>query len=83
MRKGERIDRMQVYEFHKWKCHICGQTIDRNLRLPDRMAATLDHLLPLAHGGQHIFKNVAPAHYLCNALKADTLDPRFGSYGPL
>lgn len=83
MRQGERIDRMEVFEYHKWVCHICGKTIDRTLRLPNRMAATLDHLLPFACGGQHIFKNVAPAHDLCNTLKADSVDPRFGAYGLL
>ena len=81
MRQGEHIDRMEVFEYHEWKCHICGKLIDKTLRLPDRMAATLDHILPFALGGQHIFKNVAPAHDICNARKADSLDFRCGAYG--
>lgn len=73
MRCGEHIDRLLVYRKFNWTCHICGGKINCLLRLPDKMAATIDHIIPLSRGGEHLYSNVAPAHYLCNELKANRL----------
>lgn len=67
--KGEYIDRRLVFERDEWTCQICHGSIDTKLRLPDLMAATLDHVIPLAKGGTHTWDNVAAAHALCNYRK--------------
>jgi 5-methylcytosine-specific restriction endonuclease McrA len=65
------IDKKAIYERHNWTCIICGSEIDKNLALPNDLAPTLDHLIPLSRGGSHSEDNLAPAHAICNFLKAD------------
>ncbi len=72
--RGETITRQDVFEFFDWMCIICGEEIDSGLAFPDPMSASLDHIIPLAHGGTHTWDNVAPAHLLCNTNKKDTID---------
>lgn len=57
------------------KCGICGKTV--NLKLCrggpgnriDMMAATVDHIIPLACGGSHTWDNVRLAHFMCNSKR--------------
>lgn len=73
MRRGDKIDRLAVFDFFGWVCNICGDDIDQSLRFPNERAATLDHIIPLSKGGRHVWENVAPAHACCNASKGDDL----------
>ena len=66
---GERINRLEIFERDRWVCGICEGLIDKTIRLPNLMAATLDHVVPLAIGGQHTRDNVQAAHALCNFTK--------------
>jgi len=68
-KKGENINRVEVYERDNWKCQICGFMIDSSLRFPNPLAATLDHIVPLALGGTHTYENVGTAHAFCNFQK--------------
>lgn len=68
-KKGESINRVTVYERDNWLCRLCGFVIDSSLRFPNNMAATLDHITPLALGGTHTYENVQAAHALCNHMK--------------
>lgn len=58
-----------VFERDGWLCHLCGEGIDRTLSGLDRMGPTVDHLIPLAEGGEHSYANVAAAHRSCNSRK--------------
>lgn len=69
MKQGDQIDRLEVFESFDWVCHICNEKIDKTLRFPDKQAATLDHIIPVAKGGPHTWENVAPAHAMCNFKK--------------
>jgi 5-methylcytosine-specific restriction endonuclease McrA len=51
-------------------CHICGEAVDKTLRYPDRMSATVDHVTPLALGGSGNRSNLRLAHLRCNLKKA-------------
>jgi len=63
------VYRRKVFERDKWRCHICGDRIDKSLRAPDRGSATLDHIVPLAFGGEHTMHNIKAAHYGCNSSR--------------
>ena len=63
------VYRSKVFERDKWKCHICGGRIDKSLTAPDRGSATLDHIVPLAFGGEHTMHNIKAAHYGCNSRR--------------
>ena len=70
---AERFDAVDIYERDGWKCALCGKPIDKTLVFPDRMSASLDHVLPISHGGQHTPENTQAAHFACNASKRDRL----------
>ena len=74
IRKGDLIDPQDIYDFYDWICICCDEYIDPHVKWPDPGCATLDHVIPLSRGGTHTWDNVAPAHLLCNGLKADIID---------
>lgn len=78
------IDRMEVFDSCNWTCGICGNTIEKTLRVPDYGAATLDHIIPLSKGGKHERSNVTAAHLGCNERKGDlTMEEVKSSYAVL
>ena len=52
-----------------WICGICSEPIPLVAVVPHPLAATIDHIVPLALGGPHVYENVQAAHFLCNSLK--------------
>ena len=74
MYRGDAIHPLCLFVIYGWVCGICQEPIDRTLRYPEPMCATIDHIVPLAKGGEHVWKNCQPAHLKCNEDKADTLD---------
>ncbi|MGY4930325.1 HNH endonuclease [Streptomyces sp. 900116325] len=65
------VSRRAIYERDRWMCHLCGKKINRDAEVPDPLAPTLDHVIPLAAGGTHEPANVRAAHYRCNSIKGD------------
>jgi 5-methylcytosine-specific restriction endonuclease McrA len=60
----EKIDRLLIYARDSGICHICGRHVQRS-------SFTLDHLIPLAHGGPHVASNLGVAHFSCNSRRGD------------
>ena len=54
-------------------CGICGEDVDLDVRWPQRMAATRDHIVPVALGGSDDPDNLQLAHATCNRRKGATL----------
>jgi len=55
-------------------CWRCGELIDMDLKWPDPMYATADHIIPvseLAHDDPRLWdpKNMKPAHLRCNSRR--------------
>lgn len=69
--KYENIDPLEIFERDKWICGICGEKIDKTLNYPDKMSATLDHIIPLSKGGTHTRENVQASHGVCNFSKGN------------
>jgi 5-methylcytosine-specific restriction endonuclease McrA len=77
---AERIYRRKVYERDDWTCRLCLKPVDRDAVVPAPMAATLDHVVPLSLGGEHVYSNVQCAHFLCNSTKgANVVQLRFAA----
>jgi 5-methylcytosine-specific restriction endonuclease McrA len=74
---GDDIDHLILFELHGWMCWVCKHIISPHLRMPNNMAATVEHIIPLCKGGTHTWDNVAPAHAVCNFSKADSLPSDF------
>lgn len=72
---AERFSPVEVFDRDGWRCGLCGETIDSQLRWPDPWSASLDHVLPLAAGGQHTRHNTQAAHLQCNIRKGARTQP--------
>lgn len=69
----ENFTRDEILNRDKWICGICTEDIDKSLTWPHPEYASIDHIIPLAKGGEHSRKNVQAAHYRCNCRKKDSL----------
>lgn len=56
----------------KGMCHICGKTVNLKALVPHPKAPTLDHVIPLSRGGEHSYRNVRLAHFICNSVKGSS-----------
>lgn len=67
---SEKFDPLEVLARDGWRCHICGLATPKRLRgtFHDQ-APELDHVIPLALGGEHTKQNTACACRKCNAAK--------------
>lgn len=65
----EKFDRREIFERDGWVCGICHEPVDKTLRHPDPMSASLDHIIPISKGGAHSRENAQCAHWLCNMSK--------------
>lgn len=70
------IKPLTIYRRDHWICGICGLNVDPTLKFPNRLSASLDHVIPMARGGGHLPDNVQLAHWACNVRKRDTLTGR-------
>jgi 5-methylcytosine-specific restriction endonuclease McrA len=50
-------------------CHICGQPINYEAEWLDPNSFVIDHVIPLAKGGEDAWHNVRAAHRACNSKK--------------
>lgn len=69
-----------LYRRDSGVCYLCGKLCDWNDRDKETntvgaLYPTIDHLIPLAHGGTHAWKNIRLAHFACNVNKSDALLP--------
>lgn len=55
-------------------CGICGNPVNIKLSGLDKWGPTVDHILPISHGGPDTLANVQLAHRHCNVRKSNKLD---------
>ncbi len=60
-----------IFERDGWRCHICKRKTDQAKAVPHPRAPTIDHLVPLARGGDDTSANVATACFRCNCTKRE------------
>jgi hypothetical protein len=73
VRRGDRgIDWASVGERDGWLCHLCGDPVPQYAGNSPQ-AATVDHIVPIARGGEHVWTNVALAHRECNIRRGANL----------
>ncbi|OLU40452.1 HNH endonuclease [Erysipelotrichaceae bacterium NYU-BL-E8] len=55
-------------------CALCGKPVDKSLKYPDPMSATIDHIIPIDRGGHPAdIDNLQLAHMKCNRDKSNNL----------
>jgi 5-methylcytosine-specific restriction enzyme A len=62
--------RKYVFQRDRYQCQSCGKTSQET-------DLTIDHIIPLARGGQNDISNLHTLCFICNQQKTDKLDPRF------
>lgn len=67
------VGRRAIYDRDGWVCQICHEPVDRELDPQDRMAATLDHVVPRS---LTLFPDDSPAnlrlaHRSCNSRRGN------------
>lgn len=65
----EDISRTSIAIRDKWICQLCGKRVNKDLKGPHPMSASLDHIVPIALGGDHTRANCQLAHLGCNCSK--------------
>jgi len=68
------ISNMNIYQRDGWICQICNATVDQELKWPDPYSPSLDHIIPIAKGGNHVEDNVQLAHLQCNMRKSANIN---------
>ena len=72
-RTGEPYTLRSLYDRSCGICHLCDGPVDYSLPANHPMGPTVDHLLPLSHGGIDCDSNVALAHWSCNIKRGNRL----------
>ena len=67
-KSGQRVSMRRIAERDGWRCHLCGRRV-RDVKAPNPLSPTLDHLVTLADGGVHEPSNVRLAHFACNSAR--------------
>lgn len=65
----EVFDPIEIFERDEWICGICEAPVDTALVFPHPMSKSLDHIEPIALGGEHSRANTQLAHLGCNIRK--------------
>lgn len=68
----ESVDPIVVFERAGWICQMCGTPTPKEKRgTYEADAPELDHIIALAAGGEHSYRNTQCACRRCNSLKSD------------
>ena len=68
----EFINKQKVFERDGWRCQICGKaTPQKNCGTRYANAPELDHRIPIANGGPHLYSNVQCSCHACNREKSN------------
>ena len=62
----EKFSRQEIGDRDGWICGICKTAVDQSLKWPDHYSPSVDHIIPLVHGGPHTRANVRITHVICN-----------------
>lgn len=65
-------------------CWICGDLVDQSIRSGQPDAKTVDHVIPLSHGGHPTDRaNLRMAHHRCNAGRGNNINRNPAAYRDL
>lgn len=74
----EDVDRDAIFQRDGGKCGICGEAILTDVGHLHPLSFHVDHVIPLALGGEHSMANCQAAHRQCNVRKRDQADFKVG-----
>lgn len=63
------VGRVEVAKKTNYLCGICNEKVDLDVKHPDPLFGSIDHIVPLAKGGSNDLDNLQIAHLKCNLSK--------------
>jgi 5-methylcytosine-specific restriction endonuclease McrA len=66
---AEKFKAGEIYERDGWTCGICDEPVNRDLKWPDPLSVSLDHIVPVSRGGGHTRANTRCSHLICNTRR--------------
>lgn len=69
----EDVSRVAIANRDRWICQLCGKRVNKRLKFPHPLSQSLDHITPIALGGEHSRVNAQLAHLVCNISKGARL----------
>src|SRR5262249_39256183 len=71
LERAAKVSRYAVQSKGGGRCYICHEMIWSNVDAMHPLAFSIDHIVPLSQGGEHVLDNCLPAHRVCNIMKSD------------
>ncbi|WP_406730903.1 HNH endonuclease [Streptomyces sp. NBC_01794] len=59
----------EIAERDGHRCGLCGDLVPMDVKVPEALAPTIDHVVPVSRGGDDTKANVQLAHFRCNSVK--------------
>lgn len=78
---SEKFSAKEIFERDGWRCQICGKKVRRDVHGRHPLAASLDHIVPIARGGTHSRRNAQTSHLQCNIRKQATRSGQLRLFG--
>ena len=72
--ESEHYTLKSIAERDGFRCGICGDSVDMSLPFPDPQSASVDHIVPIAKGGDDTRRNVRLAHLGENMARGHRAD---------
>lgn len=63
---AEDVNSLDIFERDGWICQLCKKKVNKKLKHPHPMSASLDHIVPISDNGPHLKTNCQLAHLRCN-----------------
>ncbi|MEU4133646.1 HNH endonuclease [Streptomyces wuyuanensis] len=59
----------EIAERDGFRCQLCGDPVPMDVKVPEALAPTIDHIVAVLRGGDDTRANVQLAHFRCNSVK--------------
>lgn len=65
----------EIAERDGFACALCGDPVPMDVKVPEPLAPTIDHIVAVSRGGDDTKANVQLAHFRCNSVKGPRVWP--------